>query len=452
MTPLGLALTLSFALLVLCLPRCYAGVGVVGAVCYITEGQVLDTGMFHFTAVRIVLLAGLIRVIARGESKRLRFNRVDRMVVAYACAIAVVSTVRDGTIEQLVYQVGNLYNIFLSYLVFRCLLQEERDFRELLRVSAFAMAPLALLIVQECLTHHNLFSVYGDVPSDMIRDGQVRSQGPFHSPITAGAFGMTFAMLYASMLFGRVRGASMVVGLVSSLVIMICAHSSGPFMGFGLGLVAFTCWRLRRHMRTIRWGIVAGLIGLQLVMKAPIWFIIERVSDLVGGGGYHRAYLIDQFINRFSSWWLLGTSDTHEWFPYHLAVNGQADITNAFVEAGVTGGLIGLILSIALMTRCFQQIGVALKKSRGNELASDRRLWGIGSTLVASIGVLVSISYFDQMEVIWYFLLASIAGAEIQKKRIPARPQMFRPAYPSRIGVGYQPHSRTTSWECGVEA
>jgi hypothetical protein len=421
MTPLGLLLTLSFALLVLCQPRRIAAVGIIAAACFVTEGQVLDVGVFHFTAVRIALLAGLIRVVSRGETRQIRFNRVDGMLVAYACSIGLISTLRVGTVEQLVYQVGNLYNIFLTYLVFRCLLRDERDFREVLRMSAFLLLPLALLMVRESLTNSNVFSVFGGVEdASMIRDGQVRSQGPFHSPITAGAFGMTFSMLYASLLFRGVRTRLTLIGLVASLLIMICAHSSGPFLGFVVGLLALICWRFRRHTPTIRWGILAVLVGLQLVMKAPVWFLLARASDLVGGGGYHRAKLIEQFVNHFDSWWLAGISDTRDWFPYQLRVNGQADITNAFVGAGINGGVVGLVLLVTLIVCCFQRLGLAMRRSRGNEPPIERMLWGIGSTLVASIGVLFSVSYFDQVQVIWYLLLAYIASLEIRKKQIPA--------------------------------
>jgi hypothetical protein len=423
-TLLGLTLTLGFALLVLCRSRWMAAVAVIVAVCYVTEGQVVNVGVFHFTAIRIVLLAGLIRVMARGEWRYIRFNRLDGILVACNCAIAVISILRVGTLEQVVYQVGSLYNIFLSYIVFRCLVRDERDFREVVRKLAPLIVPLALLVLIESLTNHNLFSVFGDVDaSSMIRNGHVRSQGPFHSPVTTGAFGMTFAMLYGSVLFAGERTRFAVVGLVASLLIMICAGSSGPLLGFVFGLLAFACWPLRRHTRALRWGLFLLVVGLSLVMKAPVWFILARASDLAGGGGYHRAYLIDQFVNHFDSWWLLGTSDTHDWFPYQLVGSGQADITNAFVWAGVSGGLVGLILFVALVVRCFQRIGMAMKSRRGNEPATVKMFWGIGSTLVASIGVLFSITYFDQMGVIWYFLLACIGGFEIRKRQIPVQPR-----------------------------
>src|ERR1700730_15704124 len=123
MTPLGLILTLIFALLVLCRSRPAAAASIVLAVCYITEGQVIDAAVFHFKAIRIVLLAGLIRLVVRGELSQIRFNRIDRMLVTYACAIGIISTLRVGTLEQLVYELGSLYNILLSYLIFRCLLR-----------------------------------------------------------------------------------------------------------------------------------------------------------------------------------------------------------------------------------------------------------------------------------------------------------------------------------------
>jgi hypothetical protein len=419
MTPLGGILTLSFALLVLCQPRRMAAVSLIATVCYLTEGQVVNVAGFHFTAIRIVLLAGLVRVAVRGELRQFRSNRVDRSLIIYAFAILIISTLRVGTAEELVYQVGCLYNVLLSYFVFRCLLRDEADHRYVLAKVAFVIIPLALFMVFESFTGRNSFSVFGGVSqSSWVRDGQIRAQGAFRNPITAGAFGATFAMLFASLVFAGTRRRAALIGVVASLLIVICSHSSGPFLGLAVGILALGFWHWRRHMRIVRWGIIVAMVGLQLVMEAPMWFLIARVSDVVGGGGYYRAELIDQFLNHFSSWWLAGTSAAQDWMPFHLAVFGGADITNKFVSDGVNGGLVGLILSIALVVRCFQRLGVAMKINRGNEPAVEKFLWGIASTLTGSIGILFSVSYFDQMQVIWYFLLAWIAGVDIRKKQI----------------------------------
>jgi hypothetical protein len=416
---LGLFLTLSFALLVLSQSRATAAVSIIAAVCYITEGQVLDVGVFHFTAIRIVLLAGMIRVLARGESNRLRFNKIDSMLIAYACALGFICILRIGTFEEIVYQVGCFYNIFLGYFVFRCLLQGEEDIQKVLSQFALVIIPFVLCLLLESVSHRNVFFALGSVEQyDEIRYGHVRCVGPFRSAITTGAFGATFAMLFGSMLFARKRVPRALLGFVASLLILFFSHSSGAFLGLGGGFLAFFWWPLRRHTSAIRWGIVAVLVGLQIVMKEPVWFLLARLGDVFGGGGYHRAVLIDRFVNHTGSWWLMGTTDTHDWFPYSLIVNGQADITNMFVSAGVNAGLLGLILLVTLVVRCFRRLGLAMRSSSKMEPATERMMWGLGSTLVGSICILFSITYFDQMQVILYFVFACIAGVEIRKKQI----------------------------------
>ena len=302
MTFYGSVLTFLLFLLVLCRPRHFAAVTIIAAVCYITQKQELNIAGFHFTAIRLVLLAGLIRVAVRGELRQFRIDAIDRVLMAYAICLLVITTVRVGTVENFVYQLGVLYNVFLSYFVFRSLLQDEQDIRETLRLLAFAVIPMVLIMIVESITGRNLFSVLGGVSEfSLIRDGHVRSEGAFRSPITAGAFGATLAVLYAGMCLARANRRSAMVGLAASVTIVICAHSSGPLLGLLLGLTALACWRVREHTRTIRWGILAALVGLHLVMKAPVWFLLGRISDVVGGGGYHRAYLIDRFVNSFGS-------------------------------------------------------------------------------------------------------------------------------------------------------
>lgn len=417
MTPLGCVLALIFSLLVFCLPRKAATVSLIAGMCYLTEGLPLDVAGFHFTAIRFILLAGFIRVIARGDLRQVRFSTIDRSLIFFALAISIVSTLRVGKLEELVYQIGTLYNVFLAYFVFRSLLKQEQDYRDVLAILAFVIIPFASLMLFESLTNRNVFAVFGGVSDpDLIRDGQIRAQGAFRSPITAGAFGATFAMLYASILFARPRTRWAMVGLIASALIVFCSHSSGPLLGSALGLASLACWFVRRHTPKIRWAIVAALVGLNMVMKVPVWFLIGRISDVVGGGGYHRAYLIDQFIKHFDSWWLAGTSNTGDWMATQLEFGG-ADLTNKFVADGVSGGLLGLVLSVTLVVACFKWIGKALTAHRG-QLTTEKPIWGIGATLVGTIAIFFSVTYFDQMYVIWYFLLACIASLNIKQKSL----------------------------------
>ncbi len=43
-----------------------------------------------------------------------------------------------------------------------------------------------------------------------------------------------------------------------------------------------------------------------LVREKPVWHLIGRLSELIGGTGYHRVRLIDAAIDHFGDWWLKG--------------------------------------------------------------------------------------------------------------------------------------------------
>ena len=283
----------------------------IAAICYVTQGQVLDVAGGHVQAIRLVVWIAFARVLMRGELGRWQFNTIDWILVAYVMAITIVPTLRIGTFQEFLYEAGVFSNAVLAYLACASLVGTEDELRQVLAKVGWLLVPLTLLIISESYTGKNAFSILGGVDATaMFRDGHFRAAGAFRSPITAGSFGATFAMLFAGMLFAWPLTWAAVVGFASSIVIVICARSSGPLLGMLIGFVALGCWPLRRRTRQVRWALAAAVFGLHLVMKAPVWFLLSRISELVGGGGYHRAYLIDQFVNRFSSWWLVGTNDT----------------------------------------------------------------------------------------------------------------------------------------------
>ena len=417
MTPLGAMLTLLLASLVYFSPRQWAVVGVMLAVCYITQGQQVPVLGFHFTAIRIVLLAGLIRVITRREIHQLRLNNIDRCLIAYAVLSIIIPTIREGTSQIFIYQLGCMYDVVLSYFVFRSLIPTLEDAKTVLSRLAFLIVPLAVCMMLEQVTAKNLFYVFGGVPeAAWVRDGHVRSMAVFRCPITAGSFGSTLGILYLAFLYCGIHRKAALVGLAASLVITITAGSSGPLLGFAGGLVALAFWALRDRMRAVRWAMLLTLLGLHLIMKAPVWFLMGRISDVVGGGGYYRAELIDQFVNSFSQWWLLGVGDTSDWMPTGT-IFGGADITNQFVAVGINGGLGLLIIYVAFIVKCFQQLGRERKAVETGFVQPDFQtaflIWGMGATLFAHILNLISVTYFDQMQVAWYLLIAMISAPKL---------------------------------------
>jgi hypothetical protein len=401
----ALLFTVVLILFVFARSRPVAITAIIAAVAYLPQTEVLNLG-FHFYAIRFVLLAGIIRILIRRENRGFRWTGIDKALLTYTFVIFTFASLRAP--DELAFRSGGLYDALLGYFNFRFLLKDEADFRRVLEKAAYVILPFAFCMLYETLTNHNFFSFFHGIDaSSWIRNGSTRAQATFRDPITAGAFGATFAMLYASLRFSGTRKSFVFIGLIASGLIVFSSHSSGPFLGLTLGLLAFLIWPMRRYLKQILWSFVGALFLLNLVMKVPVWFLISRVSEVTGGGGYHRAELINQAVNFFDRWWFAGTGDTSDWFPY--SINGGADITNFFVLAAVNAGIAGLFAALALIVILFKTLGRA-SAARLDRSAGRMLLWGLGASLIGSLGILFSITYMDQMQIIWYFFLASIAA------------------------------------------
>jgi hypothetical protein len=180
-------------------------------------------------------------------------------------------------------------------------------------------------------------------------------------------------------------------------------ESSTPLAAAAAGIFAAAVFPFRQYMRHFRWSLAAMLLGLHLVMKAPVWHLISRI-DLVGGStGWHRYLLIDKFIQNFGEWWLLGTDSTRDW-GYHLF-----DVTNQYVAEGIGGGLLNLALFVAVLSVAFQNAGRLWRLAEAN----DQPLWhawGLGCALFVHISAFWAVSYFGQISVVWYLPLAAVVS------------------------------------------
>jgi hypothetical protein len=177
------------------------------------------------------------------------------------------------------------------------------------------------------------------------------------------------------------------------------------------GLLAVGLWPWRASVGTIRKLVVAGFICLQLLMQAPVWYLMARI-DLAGGStGWHRAELISAALNHIGEWWLVGTDYTRHWMPYGVAWSQyQIDITNHYLSMGVNGGLLLMFLFIAILLKAFQLLGHAMRSLRESGDPDEFILWCVGATLFADCFAFISVSYFDQTNVGLGFLLGAVPG------------------------------------------
>lgn len=190
--PLGLAFTLAMGLLMLVLPRRYALMPVLALMCYMTMGMRFVLAGMNFTMMRILLVFGWTRILARGETRGLRPHRIDRTILIWMICGTVIYCLMWQTVDALKYKLGSVYTVLGFYFMFRCLVRDREDVERIFKMFAICIVPLAGMMIVEKSTARNLFAAFGGVPEiTTIRNGSLRCQGPFAHPILAGTMGAT---------------------------------------------------------------------------------------------------------------------------------------------------------------------------------------------------------------------------------------------------------------------
>jgi hypothetical protein len=373
-------------------------------------GQQLVVAGLHFPFYRIMILVGFCRVMSRREYAGFKWNAIDKIFLAWAMVGFVCGVLRG----QVIPSCAGAYNSLGAYFLMRILITDPHELIGQIRFLAVLVFVIAICMFVEYTTRHNPFFVFGGVSEILeVRDDRVRCQGPFRSSNVAGAFPSTLLPLMIGLLLTDPRDKKRaILGIIGCGLATVLSNSSGPLMCATISLLGLAMWRIRDHMSLVRRGIVFVLIVLNFSMKVPVWWIIAKISDLIGGGGWHRAFIIDVCLRHVGTWWLVGTSRTIDWAPDYMALPvdpNNLDITNHFVAQAAIGGIGMLALFISILVVCFKSIGRLLEHAQSVRL-KPIFIWSLGVALAAHTTGFFSISYFDQIQVSWFWFLAVISS------------------------------------------
>lgn len=433
MNSLATVFLLINAAMLLLLPSRWAPLPLLVGACYMTLGSGIEIGSFHFPIIRILIAAGIVRVIMRRERVSGGMNSLDGLMLLWSGWVLLSSVVHKEPAESFKFGLGFVYNACGIYFLLRIFCQSLDDVMRLCRFTAVLLVPLAIEMFYEKLSLYNLFSVLGgvtEIPS--IREGRVRAQGPFAHAIIAGTIGAVCLPFVVS-LWRRHRKEA-VMGIGACLVMILASASSGPIMSAIAAVGALLMWRYWYQMRLVRWLIVFGYIVLELVMKAPAYYIFARIDFVGGSSGFHRADLIRSAIEHLPEWWLGGTDYTRHWMVTGVSWSpDHSDITNHYLQMGVVGGLPLMLLFIAVLAIGFSFVGRAV---RTPELPPESRFicWALGASLFAHAATFMSVSYFDQSFVFIYLTLGAIGSVWSGTARGKGR-TLSSPPIPDRLAL-----------------
>jgi hypothetical protein len=438
-------------LLILLLPRKKAIAPFLLAFFSIPLGQVLVLGGLHFQMHQVLILTVLVRmaVLHRSTSERRftgGFGTLDKAVVLWAVSAFTIFSLQWMQMQAVIKSLGDLINSLGGYLVVRFLVPDRAAFQRMLKALAAICVVQGASMVFEHFTGENGFAFLGALAPE-IREGHVRSQGALGN-LYAGAFAGVLIPLFFWLWNEKRSRIAACAGLAGASAMVFATYASTSWLAYGASLLALISWPFRKQMRLVRWGLVAILVGLHMVMHGPVWSLIEKIDLTGGSSSYHRYMLVDNCIRHFGDWWLLGSKNYGDWGFVMF------DVCNQFILTALRGGLVTLVIYIAIYRRSFGAIGKAMKLVGG-----DRRqqwfLWCLGSALFATVVASFGIYFIVYLMVCLFCLLGgiSVAAFEATEVKTEALVNVKLEAALSAEGV-YLPTNEGNSgrWHASFEA
>lgn len=378
--------------LILVLPRNKAIIPFLLAFFTIPRGQVLVLAGVHFTMLQILILTALVRMLRHRSDADQRFaggfKSIDKVVVLWSLTAFFVFCLQFPELQALIKGSADLLDILGGYVAVRFLISDRDAVSHAIRTLAAVCVIQGACMLSEQVTGQNIFSFCGGA-TPTLRDGHIRSEGSLGS-LYGGVFGGVLIPLF---LWLRSEAKARITawgGVVGATTMVFASHASTSWMAVAGAMVGLAFWPIRRRMRLVRWGLIAVLVGLHLVMHGPVWSLIEKIDITGGSSSYHRYMLVDNCIRHFGDWWLMGCTYYGDWgFD-------MWDLCNQFVAVALTGGVVTLILFIAIYSRSFGAIGTARKKCEGN-VNQEWLLWCLGASLFANVVASFGINYMVQL-------------------------------------------------------
>jgi hypothetical protein len=411
MNVIALVFLIVSATVVMVLRRERAPIPLLASCCYMTIGQGVELGPISLPVYRLVLAAGLLRVLVRRETMAGGINMIDKLMIAWAAWMVFASFFhewRPGSGP--VYASGFVYNIMLVYFLTRVWCRDLSELMAVLRMVAWLLVPVAVAMLAEHILERNFFGMlFGGVPEGVyVRDGKIRAQGPFVHPLLAGTVGaVCFPLLIG--IWRRYR-VSATIGLAACIAMVFASTSSGPLMSLFMGMFALLMWFYRGWLRVVRWAVIGAYVSAEILMTQPAYFLISKI-DLTGSStGWHRSKLIQVAFEHLSEWWVFGTDYTAHWGINTIEGDRHVDVTNYYLWIGTIGGLPAMLLLIAIMWCAFVWVGKSVRNAPAALQEHRFMIWCLGAGLFAHAAMSLSMGYTDQSMMFFWLNIGIISS------------------------------------------
>lgn len=404
--------------LALMLPPAYALATYVATLLWYPDYLRVSIGTIDLSAGRIIVTMLLLRCLFSDKLRRtFVWFALDTWVSLALGIMAVVYCITNESLSAAIENRGGfLTDTWFAYLAARFIITDKDTLMRFIKTTGIILAPLAIHGIIEATTGWQPFFqltqfrrwrpseiAKGDVISTQARWGLTRAIGPFSHPILFGeCFAMFLPLIWALRrhhgYWGKLAyllSAIAVIGAISSM-------SSGPW---GMLMVVIFCLVLEKYKRWLKAILVLFVvlcILAEIGSNRPLYHVALEYMNFGKGDWYQRARLIDVAIEHIDEWWLAGYGGRDPGWGEAMG-DKHTDCNNEFLLAGAYSGVLGIIALCAVLVVAFRALARASKETTDKELRS--LYWSMGSMLVGVITAWQGVSFFGQIDALFYCLL-----------------------------------------------
>lgn len=375
------------------------------AICFVPMNQRLIIANLDFTILRILILVGVLRLLTRNETRVIKWNSFDKLILSWVIIGSIVYIIRWWNFDAVINRSGVMFDCLGMYWLTRHAIRNWNDIIYSIKIFAFFAIVSAPLIALEKFRQPSFFEIFGPVAAQF-HAGRFRCAGPFPHYIMMGCFWASLLPFFYACIKANADKWFYLLAITAALSNVYFSASSTPIITVITIILFWNIYKYRMYGKALLWSTCTGLFFLHLIMNNPVWHLIARVNIFGGSTGWHRYFLFDNFIKNISEWFFLGTKSTAHWG------HAQSDLTNQFVLEGVRGGFITLIIFILVIYKAIQIPGRYSLQETNQEV--KWLSWGICVAMLGHFITFWGVSYFGQINMLLYMTFAFV-GFTLEK-------------------------------------
>ncbi|MGO1499879.1 MAG: O-antigen ligase family protein [Marinobacter sp.] len=396
------------------------------------EAWRIPLGLLQMSVPRLVAVVLLVQFLITGQHARLRFSRIDGLVILIWVWTVFANVAVGAEFSQVSEMIGRGFDTALMYFVARLALLDTKDLPSMMPGLVATAVIMAATGIYEAISftspfHDVLASRLQDGLSwrdgyDTSRLGLMRARG---STSVSIFFGMAMVVVVGFLIATRgyaLRKTLHWLALLAGLLAVLSTLSSGPW------LAVFILIGLQVYEKRAQWIKPSLQLALVLVIAAEIasnrhfYELIDHLA-LNSDTAWYRTRLIEVAVSQWRDYWLLGVGSN---WPNHWATlvdgRGHIDVVNHFITVALNGGLPAMVMYI--LSHVFVMAAVIKSWQAANDAVYRSVLFALASTLLVLDLSSMSVGLFGPPLLLSHILLGAMASVS----NWDVRPHQNRPA------------------------